>query len=212
MQSTMMNFPLTLAHILGRAGKLFGASEIVSRLPDKSLHRHHYRDFHRRALALGGALQAAGLQEGRPRRHADVEPLRASGGLFRHPVRGRRAAYAQPAPASRRYRVHRAACRRPLPHRRRRAAAVVRKIPRQGQLRARDRRAAHRQPGCRRLRRLRTLHRRRRRDDGSARSTKTMPRACATRPARRASPKVSFTRTARSCCTRWPARWATRSA
>jgi fatty-acyl-CoA synthase len=64
MQSTMMNFPLTLAHIFGRAGRLFGASEIVSRLPDKSLHRHHYRDFHRRALALGGALQAAGLQKG----------------------------------------------------------------------------------------------------------------------------------------------------
>ena len=64
MQSTMMNFPLTLAHILGRAGKLFGASEIVSRLPDKSLHRHRYADFHRRALALGGALQAAGLKKG----------------------------------------------------------------------------------------------------------------------------------------------------
>ena len=64
MQSTMMNFPLTLAHILERAGRLFGASEIVSRLPDKSLHRHQYRDFHRRALALGGALQAAGMQKG----------------------------------------------------------------------------------------------------------------------------------------------------
>ncbi len=64
MQSTMMDFPLTLAPILERAGKLFGASEIVSRLPDKSLHRHHYRDFHRRAIALGGALQAAGLQKG----------------------------------------------------------------------------------------------------------------------------------------------------
>ena len=29
-----------------------------------SLHRHHYRDFHRRANALGGALQAAGLKPG----------------------------------------------------------------------------------------------------------------------------------------------------
>src|SRR5471030_1618077 len=64
MQSTMMNYPLTLAHILERAGRLFGASEIVSRLPDKSLYRHHYRDFHRRALALGVALQAAGLKKG----------------------------------------------------------------------------------------------------------------------------------------------------
>jgi fatty-acyl-CoA synthase len=64
MQSTMMDFPLTLAHILKRAGQLFGASEVVSRLPDKSLHRHTYRDFHRRTQALGGALQAAGLQPG----------------------------------------------------------------------------------------------------------------------------------------------------
>ena len=39
MQSTMMDFPLTLAHVFGRAGQLFGASEVVSRLPDKSLHR-----------------------------------------------------------------------------------------------------------------------------------------------------------------------------
>jgi len=60
----MMNYPLTLAHILDRAGRLFCASEIVSRLPDKSLHRHCYRDFHRRALMLGGALQAAGLKPG----------------------------------------------------------------------------------------------------------------------------------------------------
>src|SRR6185369_11236904 len=64
MKSTMMDFPLTLTHVLQRAGRLFGASEIVSRLPDKSLHRHRYSDFHRRTLALGGALQAAGLNKG----------------------------------------------------------------------------------------------------------------------------------------------------
>ena len=64
MQSTMMDFPLTLAHVLTRAGTLFSAAEIVSRRPDKTLHRYHYRDFHRRALALGGALQAAGLKKG----------------------------------------------------------------------------------------------------------------------------------------------------
>ena len=64
MQSTMMDFPLTLAHVFERSGRLFGAAEIVSRLPDKSLHRHHYRDFHRRANALGGALQTAGLKPG----------------------------------------------------------------------------------------------------------------------------------------------------
>jgi fatty-acyl-CoA synthase len=64
MHGTMMDFPLTLAHVLERAGRLFGDSEIVSRLPDKSLHRYRYRDFHRRARALAGALQAAGLRKG----------------------------------------------------------------------------------------------------------------------------------------------------
>ncbi|HTD89804.1 MAG TPA: long-chain fatty acid--CoA ligase [Burkholderiales bacterium] len=64
MRGTMMDFPLTLTHVLQRAGRLFGDSEIVSRLPDKSLHRYTYRDFHRRACALGGALQKLGLKKG----------------------------------------------------------------------------------------------------------------------------------------------------
>jgi fatty-acyl-CoA synthase len=61
---TMMQFPLTLAHVLRRAGELFGASEVVSRLPDKSLHRCTYGELTRRAHALGGALQRLGLQKG----------------------------------------------------------------------------------------------------------------------------------------------------
>ena len=64
MHGTMMNFPLTLTHVLERAGRLFGDSEIVSRLPDTTLHRHTYRDFHRRASALAGALQQLGLERG----------------------------------------------------------------------------------------------------------------------------------------------------
>ena len=62
--ATMMDVPLTLAHILDRARRLFGTSKIVSRMPDKSLHRHTYVDFHRRTLALAGALQRLGLQKG----------------------------------------------------------------------------------------------------------------------------------------------------
>ena len=61
MQNTMMDFPLTLAHILKRAGQLFGNTEIVSRLPDKSLHRYRYRDFHRRALALAAEHELASI-------------------------------------------------------------------------------------------------------------------------------------------------------
>ena len=41
-QSTMMNVPLSLNHLLERAGRLFAGNEIVSRLPDKTLARHSY--------------------------------------------------------------------------------------------------------------------------------------------------------------------------
>src|SRR3982751_4089614 len=62
--ATMMDYPLTLAHVLDRAGNLFGSTKIVSRLPDRSLHRYTYSAFHRRVLALGGALQHLGLRKG----------------------------------------------------------------------------------------------------------------------------------------------------
>jgi len=64
MQSTMMRMPLSLNHVLERAGTLFPESEVVSRLPDKSLRRHRYADFYRRARALGAALQRLGLRKG----------------------------------------------------------------------------------------------------------------------------------------------------
>ena len=64
MKSTMMSVPLNLSHFLERAGKLFARQEIVSRLPDKSLHRYTYADFYRRARLLAEALQKAGLRRG----------------------------------------------------------------------------------------------------------------------------------------------------
>jgi fatty-acyl-CoA synthase len=64
MLSTMMNVPLNLSHFLERAGKLFGTQEIVSRVPDKSLHRYSYADFYRRARLLAEALTKAGLKRG----------------------------------------------------------------------------------------------------------------------------------------------------
>src|SRR5262245_18109315 len=64
MKATTMQFPLTLTHIFERAEKLFPRSEIVSRLPDKSLHRYTYADFCRRARLLGAALRRMGLQRG----------------------------------------------------------------------------------------------------------------------------------------------------
>jgi fatty-acyl-CoA synthase len=64
MHGTMMHYPLTLSHILERAGKYFPDVEIVSRRPDHRLHRYTYADLYRRARALAEALQKAGLKRG----------------------------------------------------------------------------------------------------------------------------------------------------
>ena len=63
-RSTMMQVPLSLNHLLERAGHLFTGNEIVSRLPDKSLRRHSYGDFYARTRKLGQALLDLGLQPG----------------------------------------------------------------------------------------------------------------------------------------------------
>ena len=64
MQTTMMNVPLSLNHLLDRAGMLFRNNEVVSRLPDKSLKRHSYAEYYRRTRALSAALLELGLQKG----------------------------------------------------------------------------------------------------------------------------------------------------
>ena len=64
MRSTMMDVPLSLNHLLERAGQLFGNNEIVSRLPDKSLRRHTYAEFYRRTCSFAAALKALGIRKG----------------------------------------------------------------------------------------------------------------------------------------------------
>src|SRR5215213_9628043 len=64
MQSTMMKVPLSLNHLLERAGHLFPRNTIVSRLPDKSLRTHSYRAYYRRTRELASALQKLGLKNG----------------------------------------------------------------------------------------------------------------------------------------------------
>jgi fatty-acyl-CoA synthase len=64
MISTMMDVPLSLNHLLDRAGTIFGGNELVSRLPDKSLRRHSYGAYYRRTRALAAALQSLGLRKG----------------------------------------------------------------------------------------------------------------------------------------------------
>src|SRR6201996_1453193 len=61
---TMMDYPLTLTALLERAGRYFGDTEVVSCLPDRSLHRSNWRQIHDRALRLARCLVSAGLQKG----------------------------------------------------------------------------------------------------------------------------------------------------
>lgn len=64
MRGLMMDYQLTLPTILRRAESLYGKKEIVSRLPDKSIHRYAYEDMFRRAKKLAVALQQLGIRNG----------------------------------------------------------------------------------------------------------------------------------------------------
>jgi acyl-CoA synthetase (AMP-forming)/AMP-acid ligase II len=64
MKGTMMDYQLTLHSFLERIPGLYAGVEVVSRLPDASIHRYTYGDLYRRVRALAEALQEAGLQPG----------------------------------------------------------------------------------------------------------------------------------------------------
>jgi fatty-acyl-CoA synthase len=64
MDGLMMDFPLTLNHLLNRAETYFGNGEVVTRQADKSLARTSYRETMRRAKRLAAALQKLGLERG----------------------------------------------------------------------------------------------------------------------------------------------------
>ena len=64
MKGSMMDYPLTLHSILERLPQYYAGVEVVSRLPDASVHRYTYAGFYRRARALAEALQRRGLQPG----------------------------------------------------------------------------------------------------------------------------------------------------
>jgi len=61
MKGLMMDYQLTLPTILRRAEALFGHKEIVTALPNKSIHRYTYKDFASRAKKLSVALQKLGV-------------------------------------------------------------------------------------------------------------------------------------------------------
>src|SRR5262249_22331657 len=64
MNGLMMEYPLTLSTIFRHAEALFGRQEIVTRRPDKSLHRYTYADFTSRARRFAAALQSLGVVPG----------------------------------------------------------------------------------------------------------------------------------------------------
>ncbi|NNF28236.1 MAG: long-chain fatty acid--CoA ligase [Gemmatimonadetes bacterium] len=63
MHGLMMDFPLTLSHILDRAGRYYGYREVVSKLPEGT-HRYTYGEFHVRVRKLMGALRSLGMEPG----------------------------------------------------------------------------------------------------------------------------------------------------
>ena len=68
MTGLMMDYPLTLTHLLERAAKIYPRQEIASRVSggsgSGSMHRYTYRDFYLRVHRLAHMLQELGLHQG----------------------------------------------------------------------------------------------------------------------------------------------------
>lgn len=64
MRGLMMDYQLTIPTILRRAETLFGKKEIISRMPDKSIHRYTYKDFTLRTKKLSDGLHNLGVRHG----------------------------------------------------------------------------------------------------------------------------------------------------
>ncbi|HJO04724.1 MAG TPA: long-chain fatty acid--CoA ligase [Acidobacteriota bacterium] len=64
MRGLMMDYQLTLPTLLNRAESLYTHRQIVSRRPDKSIHRYTVGDFAQRARRLAVALRKLGVDKG----------------------------------------------------------------------------------------------------------------------------------------------------
>jgi fatty-acyl-CoA synthase len=64
MNGLMMDFPLTLTHILERAGQLHRATEVVSRQPDETITRTTWAELYKRIHKLANALRRLGVKPG----------------------------------------------------------------------------------------------------------------------------------------------------
>ncbi len=63
MKGLMMEYPLTLQHLLERNHQLYGRKEVVSWMPH-GFHRYTYADFYSRVLRLAYVLKKLGVQKG----------------------------------------------------------------------------------------------------------------------------------------------------
>jgi fatty-acyl-CoA synthase len=64
MNGLMMDFPLTLSAIFRRVERVFPRRAVVTRRPDRTLHRYTYADFAVRTRRLAGALRELGVRRG----------------------------------------------------------------------------------------------------------------------------------------------------
>jgi fatty-acyl-CoA synthase len=60
----MMDYPLTLTALLERVGRYASGVEVISRLPDRSLHRYTWGELYQRARKLAECLQSIGMKKG----------------------------------------------------------------------------------------------------------------------------------------------------
>ena len=63
MLGLMMDYPLTLTHILERSAKLYKRQEIASKMPD-GMHRYTYSEFYSRVHRVARVLERLGVQPG----------------------------------------------------------------------------------------------------------------------------------------------------
>jgi fatty-acyl-CoA synthase len=64
MEGLMMDRQLIIPSILGRAGSFFAHKEVISCLPDRSIHRYSYGSMAERAIRFSLALKNLGVKEG----------------------------------------------------------------------------------------------------------------------------------------------------
>lgn len=60
----MMDYALTLDHIVEHANRMFPHKKIKTKLPDGSMHEYTYADFYKRVKKLGNVLESLGVEIG----------------------------------------------------------------------------------------------------------------------------------------------------